>query len=638
MAAPHDQRQPRRRLPGRLRLLQYSNTALPTGRGLVITFDYGAWGGTGADGTSFFLFDGATPTFNVGANGGSLGYAQKSGVNGLSGGYLGLGLDEFGNYSNPNEGRVGPTGGSAIPEAVAIRGPGSGTTGYAYLAGTTNLTKTPWSLPKLDCPKNYGSCGSDGVTRPADTYYYRQVQITVTPVGSAYQVTVAMNFSKNTPDWKTLFGPFTMPTSAPGTLKMGFAGSTGGNTNYHEIRNLTVTQQVPDLTATKAVLNVNGGNLKPGDELLYTVVLHNQTTSAITGVHFSDPIPTKTTYKSGSVTYPSGTLNSTSPTLDITGITVPASGQATITFRVTLDSSGFNSGDIISNQGTVKWNLDALSGLTDGDTATAGEQATAIVVTTSGPNFDTMSKTVSWQDVAPTNGYVSPGDILTYQVVIPNTGDQNAGGNQFLDVLPTNTTYKNGTATVVSGGGTISYNSSLNRIEWTGTINQNASVTLTFQVTVNSGVQIRDLISNQGTLNYSSSGSGPLNATTLTDADNTQPGKQPTQLLVGGVATLTATKTAAVVGGGSLQPGSQVLYTILLSNTGSYAVSGATFADTLPANTTYVSSDTDTGTASFTSPALSVTGLNLGSGARATIHLTVQVASSLPGGVTQISN
>lgn len=32
----------------------YYNTPIPTGRGLVITFDYAAWGGSGADGLSFF--------------------------------------------------------------------------------------------------------------------------------------------------------------------------------------------------------------------------------------------------------------------------------------------------------------------------------------------------------------------------------------------------------------------------------------------------------------------------------------------------------------------------------------------------------------------------------------------------------
>lgn len=33
----------------------YYNAPIPTGRGLVVTFDYAAWGGTGADVLSFFL-------------------------------------------------------------------------------------------------------------------------------------------------------------------------------------------------------------------------------------------------------------------------------------------------------------------------------------------------------------------------------------------------------------------------------------------------------------------------------------------------------------------------------------------------------------------------------------------------------
>ena len=58
----------------------------------------------GADGISFFLIDGtATPT-KAGGFGGSLGYAQNTSppaptIPGIVGGYLGVGLDEFGNYS-----------------------------------------------------------------------------------------------------------------------------------------------------------------------------------------------------------------------------------------------------------------------------------------------------------------------------------------------------------------------------------------------------------------------------------------------------------------------------------------------------------------------------------------------------------
>ena len=602
----------------------YYNTPISTGRGLVVTFDYGAWGGNGADGLSFFLFDGATTAFNVGASGGSLGYAQKTGVKGLSNGYLGMGLDEFGNYSNPNEGRSGGT--AFTPQAVAIRGPGNSTTGgYAYLAGTTRLDRAPWNLPRLDCPNNKVNCFSSTV-RPAPTAYFRQVQITVTPVGAAYQVAVAMKFSNTATTWTPLFGPFTMPTSAPGTLKMGFAASTGGNYNYHEIRNLTVTQQVSDLTATKAVQNATtgGGSVAPGDELLYTVVLNNNTSTAITGVEFADPIPANTTYVANSVSTPSGaSLNGTSP-ISITNITVPGNGQATISFKVRVDNPIPAGVTQISNQGAFTYG--GVAALTDGDAQTDGSQATLIAVT-AGPNFDTSTKTVTYEDLDG-NGAVSPGDRLTYRVVLPNTGNQNSPTTAFADVLPSNTTYV--VASASASGGTVSYNSTTKTLNWTTSVNAGSQATLEFKVTVNSGVQIRDIISNQGATTYGST-------SVLTDADLATPGKQPTVLLAGGGATLTATKSATVVGGGDLQPGGLVRYTIHLANTGSYSITGATFADTIPANTTYVAHSTDRGAATYSAPALNVTGINLDRQVTATVQLTVQVNSPLTG-VTQISN
>lgn len=601
----------------------YYDTPIPTGRGLVVTFDYGAWGGTGADGLSFFLFDGTTTTFKVGASGGSLGYAQKTGINGLSGGYLGLGLDEFGNYSNFNEGRAGGPG--YLPNAVAVRGPGSGTTGYAYLAGTTRLDRAPWNLPRLDCPSYLTGCGN-GVTRPPDTVYYRQVRITVTPVGAAYQVAVAMKFTKNATTWTTLFGPFTMPTSAPGTLKMGFAASTGGSYNYHEIRNLNITQQVPDLTASKSVFNATtgGGSVAPGNELLYTVSLNNHTDSTITGVQFTDAIPENTTYVANSVSAPSGaTLNATSP-ISITDITVPANGQVTLAFKVQVVNPIPVGVTEISNQGVYTYGVTTAQ--TDGDAVTEGNQPTVISVT-AGPNFDTSTKTVTYEDLD-NNGAVSPGDRLVYHVVLPNTGNQDAPTTAFTDPLPSNTTYVPNSATV--SGGTVSYNSTTKRLNWTVSVDAGAQATLDFKVTVNSGVKIRDVISNQGTITYDAT-------TVLTDADLATPGKQPTQILAGGGATLTATKAAEVVGGGALQPGGRVRYTIRLTNTGSYSVTGATFADTIPANTTYVAAATDAGVATYTAPALNVTGINLASRVTATIQLTVQLNSPLTG-VTQINN
>lgn len=92
------------------------------------------------DGLAVILSD-ATVTPQPGSFGGALGYAQRNnGTSGFAGGWLGVGLDEYGNFSNGNEGKVGGPGFRA--QAIAIRGVGSS---YRYLAGTAaNLN------PKID--------------------------------------------------------------------------------------------------------------------------------------------------------------------------------------------------------------------------------------------------------------------------------------------------------------------------------------------------------------------------------------------------------------------------------------------------------------------------------------------------------
>lgn len=114
---------------------------------VTVEFDYYAWAnltGNGADGVSV-IFSDATVTPRTGGFGGSLGYAQRTDTNpdtpGFAGGWLGVGLDEWGNYSNATEGRQGGPG--FRQQAVAIRG--SESANYQYLVGTAaNLN------PKLD--------------------------------------------------------------------------------------------------------------------------------------------------------------------------------------------------------------------------------------------------------------------------------------------------------------------------------------------------------------------------------------------------------------------------------------------------------------------------------------------------------
>ncbi len=194
---------------------------------VVLEFDYLAYGGSGADGVAFTLSDAAiTPV--PGGFGGSLGYAQRDGVTpGFAGGWLGVGLDEFGNFSNPSESRVGGPG--SRPDAVALRGSGSGTAGYPYVAGTATLS------PGIDISGN--------VAGP--NHRYRITVDSRAGSGAGAQVSVERR-TTSTGAFTSLIAPFNIFTANPAqaavptNFRLSLTGSTGGSTNIHEIDNLQV--------------------------------------------------------------------------------------------------------------------------------------------------------------------------------------------------------------------------------------------------------------------------------------------------------------------------------------------------------------------------------------------------------------
>ncbi|HXB65097.1 MAG TPA: hypothetical protein VNV42_09520, partial [Solirubrobacteraceae bacterium] len=121
-----------------------STTPFPTGQGVSITFktvtylgNSGGGGADGADGISFFLMDASklnTATITgqaagdgngLGAWGGSLGYScsnSNSPYNGLNGGYLGVGIDEYGNFLNGVTNTLGEAGTTATGDNTATGG------------------------------------------------------------------------------------------------------------------------------------------------------------------------------------------------------------------------------------------------------------------------------------------------------------------------------------------------------------------------------------------------------------------------------------------------------------------------------------------------------------------------------------
>lgn len=187
---------------------------------VILEFDYYAYGGSGADGLAVVLSDSAT-TPQPGSFGGSLGYAQRdNGDPGFAGGWIGIGFDEYGNFSNSTEGRLGGPG--VRSDAVSIRGASQGN--YRYLRGSGSLT------PGIDQPGN----------NPSAHRYRITVDSRLT--GEAI-VSVERDITGTGDNYQTLIDPFNALTEVgqpdvPENFLLSLTGSTGGSTNIHELDNV----------------------------------------------------------------------------------------------------------------------------------------------------------------------------------------------------------------------------------------------------------------------------------------------------------------------------------------------------------------------------------------------------------------
>ncbi len=196
---------------------------------IEVEFDYYAYNGSGADGIAVTFSDAAvTPV--PGSFGGALGYAQRNnGTPGFAGGWLGVGIDEYGNFSNPNEGKSGGIG--FARDAVALRGSGSGQTGYDFLTSTGTLS------PGVD----------QGGSTPAPAHRYR-IAVDHTMGGREAYVSVERDTGSGYVSIVPSFDIYAVnPSQAnvPANWVVSFTGSTGGATNIHEIENLRICAAQP---------------------------------------------------------------------------------------------------------------------------------------------------------------------------------------------------------------------------------------------------------------------------------------------------------------------------------------------------------------------------------------------------------
>ena len=296
----------------------FYSVSLPTSQGLDVSFDTYQYNGSGADGITFGLAaanpaDPAAPS-SVGALGGALGYSTNGSTGGVPYGYLGLGLDVYGNYENSQYGGSsctlppGLSAGTAYPEAVTARGPGDGTAGYCILGTTASTYKHG----------NGGGSGGDTISNLGATEgaggYYLDKQSATSRSGLAVPVEIVINPSSTAAtgstsglavpasswfvayeplgasSWQSISGA--LPTTSNNTvlandfpsswidpttgipyqLTFGWTASTGGANEIHEVTGLgaqSLNGPIPVLAVANG--DNENGEFLAGNQTVYSL-------------------------------------------------------------------------------------------------------------------------------------------------------------------------------------------------------------------------------------------------------------------------------------------------------------------------------------------------------------------------------
>jgi uncharacterized repeat protein (TIGR01451 family) len=386
-------------------------------------------------------------------------------------------------------------------------------------------------------------------------------------------------------------------------------------TNNSDTETTTVGPGVADLSVVKTD---SPDPVAPGANITYTLTVSSAGPSNAQTVSLTDAVPANTTFVS--FAEPAGwtsiepAVGGTGAVTSTRGTLAPTDGPQIFTLVVRVNSPTADA-TIITNTATV--------GSATGDTVP-------------GNNTDTETTTVSvaagLADLSVTKtdspDPVSAGANITYTITVSNAGPNDAQSVSLTDALPAGTTF-------VSFAEPAGWTSVEPSVGGTGTVTSTRPAlsasdgpqTFTLIVRVNPASPQGTTISNTVTVTTTSTDD---NAANNTDTETTA---------VNAVADLRVTKTGDT---SEVNPGEDLIYTIVVTNGGASDAQNVTITDVLPPGTTFVSFTEPAGWTS-TEPPVGGTGTvtsstpTLAAGASATFTLVVNVNSDVPPGTT-ISN
>lgn len=413
------------------------------------------------------------------------------------------------------------------------------------------------------------------------------------------------------------------------TTRNTLTNGTPGVLDFQDAHGLTT--ESPVLEFRKTVVNLTtgqnpGSNARPGDLMRYTVTLRNVSPLAVSNATLTDELDrlnASAMFAAGSlrlVSAPAGVTSSTNANgggqgtgaLDVRGINIAAAGAPGDSIAVVYEARlapVITSGSVVRNQAQL---ASATSQTVNSDDPNVNGADNPAVLGDEDPTRTLIASSPLMQvrkvslDTTGDAAVLRPGDRLRYTLTIRNVGTENATGVTLRDPVPANTTYVAGSTTlngaaVPDAGGASALQAGLQirapedatpgAMRADGSATAGNVATITFDVVVNAGVLDGTLISNQGFVNGSGTGSGVF-AEVPSDDPRTPAANDPTRDIVGPFPIISARKTVALVGdangNGVLDPLDVIRYTISIDNLSGLPATGVTLTDLVPANTAYV--------------------------------------------------
>lgn len=436
----------------------------------------------------------------------------------------------------------------------------------------------------------------------------------------------------------------------------GYSATEGGNTTNHpatanqttkmpsSTTNMTVHPlpgKTPSITAVKSADPVSGSTVNVGDTIKYSVTVTNNGSAPAKFVRIRDYIPTGTTYVAKTAS--DNGVYSSNGYAEWVLTNLAAGASKTVTFSVTVNR---DAPEIIKNEALYDMS-DTNPGTPGTITGDPGKKTNEVnhnlnvITTPPSPGDPTMAIVKSSTPVSGTK--MNRGDVIEYNIVVSNTSG-NKATLQYVpvkDVIPSGTTYVEGS---ISSSGdaaemTQKYDAGNNAVLWLiKDLKDGDSETLTFKVKIDKETELTKIV-NIARYGIRTSKNAPsdFDVSKITDNMLTATTNQVEHPLTS--PNVVVTKSSDPVTKTIVPRGSDIEYTLTVTNKGDGMANYANVQDAIPEYTTYVnasasvSKDGDKAALSADKKSVQYQLYDLAAGETRTVKFTVTVNPNVQKGV-----